>query len=397
MNPQASEATSTFLDVTWSKHNTQWRDPAQIISHWRAADRVDPALFKCKVEGNWWDLLAREGITLLVSREYEHLIIAMCADDSGPTVSYMPLPHPSGLTANRTNGNIYVASTRNPNQVYRLVPATDIVPRSDRNCGTAEGGPLLPVCSRFYPGCLYMHDLALMGDVLYGNAAGQNAIVRLNSDGSYVPVWWPRSIDTEDGPAFDRNYLQLNSIGAGGSLETSFFTASTDRISARRPGHRNFPVDGRGVLFSGETREPVLGGLTRPHSARIHEGSTWLDNSGYGEVGFVDSNRFVSIAKLPGWTRGLCFCGRIAFVGISRVIPKYRQYAPGLDSNECVCGLRAIDTTTGEVLGGLTWPFGNQVFSIDWIPRSVSMGFVLSTNGRRARLREEALYYSFKN
>ena len=296
----------------------------------------------------------------------------------------------------RATGTLYVASTRNPNQVYDLVPATGIVQWSGRNCETAEGRPLLPRSSRFYPGCLYIHDLALMSDALYANAVGQNAIIRLNSDGSYEQVWWPKCIETEAGPAFDRNYLQLNSIASGGSPETSFFTASTDRMSARRPGHRNFPVDGRGVLFSGATREPIVRGLTRPHSARVHDGSIWLANSGYGETGIVDGDRFVSIARLPGWTRGLCFCGRIAFVGLSRVIPQYRQYAPGLDSSKCVCGLRAIDTNTGEVLGGLTWPYGNQIFSIDWVPRIVSRGFILSTSGRRARFREESFYYGFK-
>ena len=396
MNAPTGDCEATPLQVTWSRHSTNWREPAQIISHWRAPDRMDPVLFKNKVEGKWWDLLDQEGITLLVSREYEHLLMAMCADGAGPLVSYMPLPHPSGLTTDRATGSVYVASTRNPNQVYNLVPAKGIVPRSDRKCETAEGGLLFPKISRFYPGCLYIHDLALIGDVLYANAVGQNAVVCLNLDGSYEHVWWPKCIETQAGPAFDQNYLQLNSIASGGSLGTSFFTASADKISGRRPGHQNFPVNARGVVFSGATREPFVRGLTRPHSARILDESIWLCNSGYGEVGFVDGDRFLSIARLQGWTRGLCFCGRIAFVGISRVIPQYRQYAPGLDSKKSVCGLRAIDTKTGEVLGGLTWPSGNQVFSIDWIPRSVSRGFVLSTNGRRARAWEESLYYSFK-
>ncbi len=396
MNAQTSDPVETPLEAIWAKHAAEWREPAQIVSHWRAADRVDPALLQSKADGKWWDVLAEKGITLLVSREYEHLVMAMYADENGPALSYMPLPHPSGLTADRSKGTLYVASTRNPNQVYELVPATGIMRRFDRKSETAEGRPLLPRSSLFYPGCLYIHDLALISDTLYANAVGQNAVIRLNSNGSYEQVWWPKCIETEAGPAFDRNYLQLNSIASGRSIETSFFTASTDRMSARRPGHRNFPVDGRGVLFSGATGEPVVRGLTRPHSARVNDGSIWLDNSGYGEIGIVDGERFVSIARLQGWTRGLCFCGRIAFVGISRVIPQYRQYAPGLDLNQCVCGLRAIDTTTGEDLGGLTWPFGNQVFSIDWVPRSVSRGFPSSTNGRRARLREESLFYSFK-
>ena len=48
--------------------------------------------------------------------------------------------------------------------------------------------------------------------------------------------------------------------------------------SARRPGHLNFPVDGRGVIFSGRTRDVVATGLTRPHSARLHEGTITVED-----------------------------------------------------------------------------------------------------------------------
>ena len=51
------------------------------------------------------------------------------------------------------------------------------------------------------------------------------------------------------GPRFEKNYLQLNSIAAGPTLESSYFGASAANLSQRRPGHRNFPVDGRGVVF----------------------------------------------------------------------------------------------------------------------------------------------------
>src|SRR5439155_7446833 len=105
-------------------------------------------------------------------------------------------------------------------------------------------------------------------------------------------VWWPRCIETADGPDFGRNYLQLNSIAAGPDLAGSFFSASTDQPSARRPGHRNFAVDRRGVIFAGATREAVVRGLTRPHSARLQGGRVWVDNSGYGELGVVEAGRF---------------------------------------------------------------------------------------------------------
>jgi uncharacterized protein (TIGR03032 family) len=240
-----------------------------------------------------------------------------------------------------------------------------------------------------------MHDLALIDGALYANAVGQNAVVLLHENGRYERVWWPRCVETSEGPIFGRNHLQLNSIAAGADLGESYFSASADRVSARLPGHRNFPVDGRGVLFSGATREPIVRGLTRPHSARLFDGRIWVDNSGYGEFGCVDDGRFRAVARLPGWTRGLCFHGRLAFVGTSRVIPRFRQYAPGLDADVSRCSVHAVDIESGQVVGSLTWPVGNQIFAVDWLPAVSSAGFPFLAGPRRATARERYLFYTF--
>src|SRR5262249_22603656 len=155
---------------------------------------------------------------------------------------------------------------------------------------------------------------------------------------------------------------------AGPDLAGSYFSASTDVLSTRRPGHRHFPVDGRGVVFSGATREPVARGLTRPHSARLHGGRLWVDDSGYGPLRGGEDGRFETVAQLPGWTRGLGFHDGVAFVGTSRVLPRFRQYAPGLDIDTSVCGLHAVDAGSGAVLGSITWPYGNQIFAVECLP-----------------------------
>ncbi len=174
------------------------------------------------------------------------------------------------------------------------------------------------------------------------------------------------------GPVFSRNHLQLNSIAAGRDLGASYFSASAATIGPRRPGHRNFPVDGRGVIFSGATREPVATGLTRPHSARLHGSQLWVDNSGYGEVGLVEDGRFRPVARLAGLDTRVCAShGDLMFVGTSRVIPRFRSYAPGLDVDGSVCGVHAVDARSGVLLGSLVWPEGNQVFAVEaWMPRS---------------------------
>jgi uncharacterized protein (TIGR03032 family) len=374
---------SVNLNTLWSRHDAQWRHPGQISSQWQDAANVDPRLLRYRVSGAWWDTLEKHRITLLVTREYEHLIMAMSVGPDGPSLTYMAMPHPSGLAVDRKRGVVHLASTRNPNQVFALAPAT---------------GPtqvLVPIESRFYPGSLRFHDLAMIGDELYANAVGQNAVVRIGGPERFERVWWPRCIEGAKGPIFNQNHIQLNSIAAGADLEASYFSASADRVSWRRPGQRNFPVDGRGVIFSGATREPVVRGLTRPHSARLHRGRLWVDNSGYGEVGTVRGERFEPVARLSGWTRGLCFHRSLAFVGTSRVIPRFSQYAPGLDAGRAQCGVHAVDTRTGRVIGSLIWPYGNQIFSVDWVERSFASALPFRAGRKRATARQRQLFYDF--
>lgn len=320
------------------------RDPAQITGFWGEA-AVKPALLETQADAGWKRLLGRLGVTLLVTREYEHLIMAL----SARRTTWMHVPHPSGLVADRAKGVVHVASTRNPNLLLELA-----------------GPDLLPRRARFLPGRTYLHDLALIGGKLYGNSVGQNAIVELDYEKGAKRVWWPRCIE-RGRPVFDRNHIQLNSIAAGRTLKSSFFSASGDRMLNRLPGDPLYPVDGLGVIFSGSTREAVGRGLTRPHSARLYRGELWVDNSGYGEVGRMVGGRFRALAKLGGWTRGLCFVKGTLFVGVSRVLPRFHAYAPGLDHRKSWCGIAALDPSNGRVLGRLQWPQGNQIFAIDWM------------------------------
>jgi len=388
---EAAEVSSGGEDgERWSRHDRQWRDPAQVVSLWREASESDPRLLEARAHGAFWEVLAERRLSLLVTREYEHLVLALSAPGGAPQVSYLRLPHPSGVAVDPLGGVVHVACTRNPNQVVDLAAVDPGDPEG------GEGPLLLPLRSSFLPGGLYLHDLALVGGVLHGNAVGQNAVVALPGGGAWRRAWWPRCIEGTAGPDFSRNYLQLNSIAAGESLETSFYTASSATISARRPGHRNFAVDGRGVVFAGSTREPVATGLTRPHSARLRAGELWVANSGYGELVRIEQGKPVVVARLPGWTRGLWLGAGIALVGTSRVIRRFRAYAPGLDVEASVCGVHLVDLASGAVRGSLVWPGGNQIFAIEALPAPLAAGFPFTVGrGRGAGRRARAVFGSF--
>jgi uncharacterized protein (TIGR03032 family) len=382
-------------DSLWAQHSAAWRDPFAVASQWTEATALDPRLLDYSSEGEWWETLSATGAVLLVTREYEHLLTALSVQGGQPAQSYFRLPHPSGLCVDLARGRVYVASTRNPNQVFDFAPASGQLARQDIDAQPLPGNVLLPVRSRFYPGSFYLHDLALVGGALHANSVGSNSIMRLEDDGSVERVWYPRCVETQRGPAFGHNAIQLNSIAAGESIEGSFFSASADAMTALRPGQPDYPVDGRGVIFSGGSREPVVRGLTRPHSARLAHGCLWVDNSGYGEVGLAEDGRFVPVARLPGWTRGLAVHDGVAFVATSRVIPRFRQYAPGLDVDHSRCGLHALDIASGRRLGSLYWPYGNQVFAVELAPLSFTSGFPVDAGSPRSSERDAALFYTF--
>ncbi len=383
----------------WAAHGATWREPTQVIGFPGTAPEMHPQALECATAGPFWELLQEAKVALLVSREYEHLLVHLSAPAGRPHATFLQVPHPSGIAYDPARSTVHVACTRNPNQVLELSPAT-YLPRSDSPVPPQAPGTLLPSASRYYPGSLYLHDLAIIGGELYGNAVGHNAVVRLPAAGGFDRAWWPRAIDSDEGSQFTANLLQLNSIAAGPTLADSWFTASAAAPGAFRPGDPDSPVDGIGVAFDGRSRLPRVRGLTRPHSARLHQDALWLANSGYGELcrvavaGAAAEPGYEVVTELPGWTRGLALVDGLAFVGTSRVIPKFAAYAPGLDVAASGCGIHAVDIGKGVVVASLTWPLGNQIFAIEALPAGFTPGLPgLITDGR-AQAAGSVFYYS---
>jgi uncharacterized protein (TIGR03032 family) len=138
-------------------------------------------------------------------------------------------------------------------------------------------------------------------------------------------------------------------------------------------GWRANKKDG-GLLYDLETDAVVLRGLSMPHSPRWHDGRLWLLESGTGTIGFVDeaAGRYRPIAELPGFTRGLDFCGRLAFVGLSQV--RETAVFSGIPiterSQERTCGVWVLDVRTGATVGFVRFEDGGvqEIFAVQVLP-----------------------------
>lgn len=340
------------------------------------SDSFDYSLIDCKEKGDFFASLEKEDYSLCISREYEHFVLALDGKDGKAWQSPYPLPHPSGIFFNKQTKELILSSTRTPNIIFWFAQPNgdpyerEIVPS---DITQHEGTVFLPTKARFLPGTLYIHDIiASDKDTIYATITGHNFLAKITINDGWEKVWWPEIVDNMGRAAFDQNYLQLNSVAWGCTPEQSFYTGFSNANKGFKPWKEGYGPDKKGVVFSGKTRKPILTGLTCPHSAKLHDGKLWLCNSGYGSVGYIenyeshdpDQTRYVKVARLPGFTRGLVFNGDIAYVGLSKVIKQYEPYAPGLKPDETQCAVYKINCKTGEVLGSVTWRKGYQIYDV---------------------------------
>ncbi len=377
----------------FSYYDSLFRSPADIAGRISTNKKYLRKSLKYKADEGFADILSKLKIKLFISREYEHLLLCLSSEKGKIKQTYHPLPHPSGLAVKE--GFLYAASTRNPNYIVQFGSVKDFLTRKEDKI-IHKPGALVPLRTKFYPGAYYFHDLAFIGNDLYANSVGQNGVVKIDFDKAAPdPVLWRPPLKGQAAEKLLKsNYLQLNSIAAGQDLQNSFFSASTETPGKLRPGNPDFPVDGRGVIFSG-SGDIVARGLTRPHSARLHRGKLWINNSGYGSFGFIENQKFEPLIKLPGWTRGLFLKDNIAFVGTSRILERFENYAPGLRKSEAFTAVYAIDIEKKEIAGKIKFPYGNQIFGIEAMDDELSNGFIFN-NIQNNTMRIKSYFYKYK-
>ncbi len=99
-------------------------DPPTNLALSAIREKDIPAPLEYEMLGDFWGLLDDLGIALVVTREYEHLIVLLGGDGGRPWQSAMPIPHPSGAFVSSRDGMLVVSSTRVPNQLFWFEPLT---------------------------------------------------------------------------------------------------------------------------------------------------------------------------------------------------------------------------------------------------------------------------------
>lgn len=213
-------------------------------------------------------------------------------------------------------------------------------------------------CDRLYvpsqshiTGDLNVHDVVVTKEqkILFINT-DFSCLATLQGGFSFAPIWKPPFITKL--AAEDRCHLNGLAMQDG---EPTYVTACSATDEAA--GWRNHRLDG-GVVVHIPSNEIIATGLSMPHSPRWYQDKLWLLNSGTGEFGYLDRDKFVPVTFCPGFVRGLAFWKNYALVGLSKLRSKAFS---GLSLENRLagknmtaqCGLGVIDLKTGNELHAL--------------------------------------------
>jgi uncharacterized protein (TIGR03032 family) len=317
--------------------------------------------------------MATAGGTIAVSTYQAGKLVLISWDGRRVAVTMRHFPRPMGMTV---EGQRIALATRDElwlfNNAALLAPEYLDHGRYD--------ALFLPRCT-YLTGPLNLHDMAFAGNELWVVNTRFSCLATISSEYSFVPRWHPRFI-TELAPE-DRCHLNGLAMVDG---KPKFVTclAETNRAGT----WRRHKTDG-GMLIDVESGEPVVRGLCMPHSPRWYRGRLWLLNSGAGQLCTVDLARATceEVCTVPGYVRGLCFVGKHALVGLSKI--RESRLFEGLPIQEkfdrLLCGVAVIDVERGKLVGVFEFTAGaEELYDVQFLS-AIHRPSILNTDKEAVR------------
>lgn len=304
------------------------------------------------------EILQHLRVSLVVStyQAGKVLVLGVCAGKL--EVQFLDFDRPMGLAVSADR--IAIGSGA---QVH-FFQASHPVASSVSPSGTYDGC-FVPHSSR-YTGRILGHDLAWGDAGLWLVNTLFSCLCTLDDTHSFVPHWKPPFISR----LADEDRCHLNGLALEqGQPRYVTALAETDTAAGWRADKAR-----SGCLLDVQSGEVLSRGLCMPHSPRVHNGSLWVLNSGQGTLARVDrrNGALEQVEQLPGYTRGLCFFGQLAFVGLSRI--RETNVFGGLPISEhrqsLCCGIAVVDLLSGRTVARFQFLSGvEEIFAVDVIPQ----------------------------
>ena len=325
-----------------------------------ATDQPEP--LRSVHTSNMSGLLNELGISLLVTTYQSGHLVMLRPDGDVLNTHFRIFEKPMGLAVDRNR--LAIGTSMQVIEFHNLPAVSARLDPPNTNDSV-----FMPRVSH-WTGDIQIHEMAWVGDgddsdLVFINTAF-SCLCKRSDTFSFEPIWRPSFI-TKYMPG---DCCHVNGLAVrDGQIPYVTALGETDEPGGWRANKK----DG-GLLINVDANEIVMRGLSMPHSPRWYDGRWWLLESGTGSFGTMDPEKgtYEPIVELPGFTRGLSFCGPLAFIGLSQVretavfggIPIAERAL-----EERACGVWVVNINTGEVVGFVKFEDAVQeIFAVEVLP-----------------------------
>jgi uncharacterized protein (TIGR03032 family) len=292
---------------------------------------------------------------------------------TGEGIIQLPRTFPDAMGIGFNEGRLAIASR---DQVIVLADSPPLAPSYPRQPNTYDS--LYLPRATYFTGRMSIHDLGWGRDGrLYAINTLCSCLSVIDDHHSFTPVWKPPFIEriTPD------DACHLNGL-AFEDGRPRFATALG--ATSTRQGWRENKLRG-GVLIDIESNEVIVDGLSMPHSPRIINGTLYVLNSASCELLSIDpqSGACETVARLPGFARGLAAYGDYLFIGLSHLRHDHRVFGdlPIAKARNLYCGLLCLHVPTGAIAGELRYLRScKEIYDIQMLPGVRRPGILSTAN-----------------
>ena len=323
------------------------------------APEEEPPSFSSSHTASFPALLRELGISLLVSTYQAGKLIVLRAEGETLNTHFRHFSRPMGLAYEPVFGRLAVGTH---DEVWQFRNQPGVAAKLPGE--TPHDAAFLPR-RRLTTGDIRIHEIAWLENEIWAVNTRFSCLCTFDADHSFVPRWRPKFVSAL--APEDRCHLNGFAI-----VDERVKYVTCLGLTDTAGGWRENKVSG-GCILEVESSEPIVRGLCMPHSPRVHAGRHWVLDSGHGGLATFDpaTGQTTEVTRMPGFTRGMDFCGDIAFIGLSQV----RETAtfsgiPLVDEvPKRTCGVWAIDLRTGRTLAFLQFEgIVQEIFAIQVLP-----------------------------
>lgn len=324
---------------------------AQTESDKPVEKKAEPVV--CKCSPSLPKLLHNAGLTvMLTTYQTGHVILARAESEQKLNTLFRRHQSPMGVAIGRRNLAI---GTKQHVWTYRNNGSL-----RDKLQPPGKHDLVFVPSNTKHTGDIRIHEMVYQDDELWAVNTRFSCLVTIDADHSFVPRWRPPFIT--EMAAEDRCHLNGIAMRDGKIAYVSMLA-----MTNTPQGWREHKRDG-GVIMEYPSGKVVVSGLSMPHSPRWYQDQLWVLESGKGGLCKIGpGGEIITVAQLPGFTRGLAFAGPFAFIGLSKV--RETNIFGGIELNERVkekqCGMVVVDIRTGKLVASMRFESGvTEIFDV---------------------------------